>query len=209
MADATTQVTEGTNTTPQQGEGTTQTGAAAQSGAERTYTQAEVDELLSGYVPQERVDEMVSALHTQDEVNKLVGDARKKVRQQFEGYAQYKADAEAHADYDEVRAARDTALSELEALRSQMAHRDLLDKVHAATGVPSALLKGETEEELMASAEAVKAYVGAQVPEPPAYPQDKGGGANPATLTREQILAEPDRDKRLSLIAENLSLFGK
>lgn len=207
MADATTQVTEGTNTTPQQGEGTTQTGAAAQSGAERTYTQAEVDELLSGYVPQERVDEMVSALHTQDEVNKLVGDARKKVRQQFEGYAQYKADAEAHADYDEVRAARDTALSELEALRSQMAHRDLLDKVHAATGVPSALLKGETEEELMASAEAVKAYVGAQVPEPPAYPQDKGGGANPSPITRDQIESIKDPVERVRVRAQHMDLY--
>ena len=207
MADDNTQATGGTTTTPQ-GEGTAQTGAAAQSGSERTYTQAEVDELLSGYVPQERVDEMVSSLHTQDEVNKLVGEARKKVRQQFDGYAQYKADAEAHADYDEVRAARDTALSELEALRSQMAHRDLVDKVHAATGVPSALLKGETEEELMASAEAVKAYAGAQVPEPPAYPQDKGGGANPSPITRDQIESIKDPVERVRTRAQHIDLYN-
>ena len=206
MADDNTQATGGTTTTPQ-GEGTAQTGAAAQSGSERTYTQAEVDELLSGYVPQERVDEMVSSLHTQDEVNKLVGEARKKVRQQFDGYAQYKADAEAHADYDEVRAARDTALSELEALRSQMAHRDLVDKVHAATGVPSALLKGETEEELMASAEAVKAYAGAQAPKPPAYPEDKGGGANPSPITRDQIESIKDPVERVRVRAQHMDLY--
>ena len=206
MADANTQETEGTTTTPQ-GEGTAQTGAAAQSGAERTYTQAAVDELLSGYVPQERVDEMVSALHTQDEVNKLVGDARKKVRQQFEGYAQYKAAAEAHADYDEVVAARDKATSDVAALTAQIEHMRLVEKVHAATGVPSALLKGETEEELTASAEAVKAYAGAQAPKLPAYPEDKGGGANPSPITRDQIESIKDPVERVRVRAQHMDLY--
>jgi len=198
MADANTQGTEGTTTTPA-GEGTDQTAAAGQSGTqERTYTQAEVDELLGGYVEQ-------------SEVNRLVGEARRKARSKYEGYDDYKAQAEAHADYDDVAAARDKALADVEALTAQVEHMRLVDKVHVATGVPAALLKGETEEELTASAEAVKAYAGAQAASqaPKGYPEDKGGAATPSALTREQILAEPDRDKRLKLIAENLSLFGK
>lgn len=193
MADANTQGTEGTTTTPQ-GEGTTQTAAAAQSGGmERTYTQAEMDAAVEG-------------LFSQADVDGIVKDRLRKERAKYEGYAQYKADAEAHADYDEVVAARDRALADVERLTASAARRDLVDKVSAATGVPGSLLKGETEDELTASAEAVKAYAGSQAP---AYPQDKGGGASPATLTKEQILAEKDRDKRLQLIAENLSLFGK
>ncbi|MBR2682636.1 MAG: hypothetical protein IKE22_05140, partial [Atopobiaceae bacterium] len=141
MADENTQGTEGTTTTPQQGEGTTQTGAAAQSGTqERTYTQAEVDELLGGYVEQ-------------SEVNRLVGEARRKARSKFEGYDEYKAHAEAWADYDEVAKARDEATAKVASLEAAIAYRDLVDKVSQATGVPGSLLKGETEEELTASAE--------------------------------------------------------
>ena len=77
-----------------------------------------------------------------------------------------------------------------------------------ATGVPRSLLKGETEEELTASAEAVKAYASSQAPEQQsAYPEDKGGGMTPSPMTKEQILAEPDTQRRQTLIAENLNLF--
>lgn len=195
MADANTQGTEGTNTTPQQGEGTAQTGAAAQSGTERTYTQAEVDELLGGYVEQ-------------SEVNRLVGEARRKARAKFEGYDEYKAAAEAHADYDEVVAARDKATSDVATLTAQIEHMRLVEKVHVATGVPSALLKGETEEELTASAEAVKAYAGAQAPKPPAYPEDKGGGANPSPITRDQIESIKDPVERVRTRAQHIDLYN-
>lgn len=192
MADTNTQATEGTTNTPQ-GEGTTQTATAEPSGTERTYTQAEVDELMGGYVPQ-------------DEVNRLVGKARREARSKYEGYDEYKAHAEAWADYDEVAAARDKANAEVESLRAQIAHRDLVDKVSDATGVPRSLLKGETEDELNASAEAVKAWADAQAPQQ-RYPEDKGGGMTPSPMTKEQILAEPDTQRRQKLIAENLHLF--
>ena len=61
--------------------GTTQTGSADQSGQERTFTQ--------------------------QEVNRMVGDARQKERAKYADYANLKAQAEAHADYDEVVAERD------------------------------------------------------------------------------------------------------
>ena len=91
MADEITAETQGTDTP--ETEGTTQTASAEQSGKERMYTQAEVDELLGGYVEQA-------------EVNRLVGEARRKARSKFEGYDEYKANAERWADYDEVAAAR-------------------------------------------------------------------------------------------------------
>lgn len=191
MADALTQETEGTTETPET-EGTDQTAAAAQSGStERTYTQAEVDELLGGYVEQ-------------SEVNRLVGEARRKARSKYEGYDEYKAAAEAHADYDEVVAARDKATSDVAALTAQIEHMRLVERVHVATGVPSALLKGETEEELTASAEAVKAYAGAQAP---AYPEDKGGGASPSPMTREQIESIKDPAERVMMRARHIDLY--
>ena len=191
MANETTQGTEGTTTTPQ-GEGTAQTAAAAPSGnTERTYTQAEVDELLGGYVEQ-------------SEVNRLVGEARRKARSKFEGYDEYKAHAEAWADYDEVVAARDKATSDVATLTAQIEHMRLVEKVHVATGVPSALLKGDTEDELTASAEAVKAYAGAQAP---AYPEDKGGGANPSPITRDQIESIKDPVERVRTRAQHIDLY--
>lgn len=191
MADEITQGTEGTTTTPET-EGTTQTATAEQSGnTERTYTQAEVDELLGGYVEQA-------------EVNRLVGEARRKARSKFEGYDEYKAQAEAWADYDEVAKARDAATAEVESLRAAIAHRDLVDKVADATGVPRSLLKGETEEELTASAEAVRAFVSAQTP---SYPEDKGGGANPSPITKEQIEGIKDPEERVRVRAQHLDLY--
>ena len=180
---------QGQGTTTPQGEGTTQTAAAAQSGSqERTYTQAEVDEMMGGYVPQ-------------DEVNRLVGKARREARAKYEGYDEYKAHAE-------VAAARDKAAAEVEALKAQIAHRDLVDKVAEATGVPRTLLQGTTEEELTASAEAVKAYESAQTPPPPPYPDDKGGGTSPSPITREQIEAIKDPIERVKVRAKHMNLYG-
>lgn len=191
MADAITQGTEGTTTTPA-GEGTGQTAAAAQSGStERTYTQAEMDAAIEG-------------LFSQADVDGIVKDRLRKERAKYEGYAQYKADAEAHADYDEVVAARDRALADVERLTASAARRDLVDKVSAATGVPGSLLKGETEDELTASAEAVKAYAGSQAP---AYPQDKGGGASPSPITRDQIESIKDPVERVRVRAQHIDLY--
>lgn len=188
---------QGTNTPDT--EGTTQTAPIEPSGqqAGRTYTQAEVDELLGGFVEQ-------------SEVNRLVGEARRKARQKYEGYDEYKAQAEAHADYDEVASARDAATAEVESLKAQLARRDIVDRVSEETGVPGKLLKGETEDELRASAEAIRAYAGGAataVAQATTYPADKGGGSTTKPLTKDEILAEKDTAKRRRLIAENLDLF--
>ena len=194
MADTNTAQGQGTTDTAIE-QGTTQTATIEPSGSkERTYTQAEVDELLGGYVEQ-------------SEVNRLVGEARRKARSKYEGYDEYKAHAEAWADYDEVAKARDDATAKVAALEAQIAHRDLVDKVADATGVPRSLLKGETEEELTASAEAVKAYASAQVPEQQVYPGDKGGGSNPSPITKAQIEAIKDQGERIRMRAQHIDLY--
>ena len=137
-------------------------------------------------------------------MNRLVGEARRKARAKFEGYDEYKAAAEAHADYDEVVAARDKATADVAALTARIEHMRLVERVHVATGVPSALLKGETEEELIASAEAVKAYAGSQAP---AYPEDKGGGASPSPITRDRIESIRDPAERVKMRARHIDLY--
>ena len=163
------------STTTPAGEGTTQAAPAAQQPGQQERT------------------------FTQDEVNRLVGDARKKVRYQFEGYEEYKAQAEARADYDDIKAERDR-------LAAQIQRRDLLDRVSAATGVPAALLKGETEDELTESAEAVRTYVSSQVP---AYPADKGGGATPKPATHADIDSKPrgTAQQRMERLMERAQLI--
>lgn len=191
MADEITQETGGTTDTPET-EGTTQAAAAEQPGQQaRLYTEDQMRRMLEGRFTQEQLDGIVK-------------DRVRKERAKYEGYAKYKADAEAHADYDDVVAARDKALAEVERLSASAARRDLVDKVSAETGVPGALLKGDTEEELTASAEAVKAFAGAQQP---AYPQDKGGGANPAPFTKEQIESIKDQAERVRMRAQHLDLY--
>ena len=103
--------------------------------------------------------------------------------------------------------ARDEATAKVASLEAAIAYRDLVDKVSQATGVPGSLLKGETEEELTASAEAVKAYAGTQAPKPPAYPEDKGGGANPKPITKEQIEAITDPVERVRTRAQHMDLY--
>ena len=164
MAENTTQVTEGTN----------QSASAEQTG-EKTFTQAEVD--------------------------KLISERLKRERSKYEGFDDIKAKAakaDSWADYDDVKAERDR-------LTAEIAHRDLLDKVVAETGIPRGLVHGDTEEEMRASAQAVAAYVETLKPQ---HPTDKGGAASPKPTTRESILAIKDEDARRRAIAENIELFG-
>lgn len=89
-------------------------------------------------------------------------------------------------------AARKSVEEEVADLRAQLrrmeeerAHAELVSGVASAKGVPAELLRGDDEEELNASADALLAFVRSQAP---AAPQDKGGSpAGGARLTAEQI----------------------
>ena len=69
-----------------------------------------------------------------------------------------------------------------------------------ATGVPVAALRGDTEEEITAHAEAIKAAI-------PIYPQVNETGTNPPEMTKDQILAIKDRKERRAAMLAHIDLF--
>ena len=165
MADDNTQGTGGT-------EGTTQTGAAAQSGQERTFTQ--------------------------QEVNRMVGDARQKERAKYADYADLKAQAEAHADYDDVVAERDR-------LRAAEERSQLVAKVATQSGVPVALvsmLDGADEDALTAQAAEIAKAIKAK-----AYPNVSDTGTGKPTITADDIRKIKDARERVRARAEHPELF--
>lgn len=129
---------------------------------------------------------------TQEEVNELMG----KVRREVSGrYADYDELAKKASAYDEAQEAAKTELqraqddaarakAEADALRAEKAHADLVAKVSAATGVPAALISGDDEEAMTASAQAIAEYAkGAST----VAPQDKGGAARRRPASEETI----------------------
>lgn len=152
--------------------GTTQTGSADQSGQERTFTQ--------------------------QEVNRMVGDARQKERAKYSDYADLKAQAEAHADYDDVVAERDR-------LRAAKERSALVAKVATASGVPVALvamLDGADEETLAAQAAEVAKAIKAK-----AYPNVDDNGSGKPAITADGIREIKDTRERIRAIAQHPELF--
>lgn len=117
---------------------------------------------------------------TQAEVNAIVSDRLSRERGKYADYEDLKSkaalyDAQQGADKTDLQKAqeeRDGYKKQLEALQQQNAARDARDKVAAATGVPANLLTGETEEACQAQAEAILAFKGTQPP----YPDTHDGG---------------------------------
>ncbi len=101
------------------------------------------------------------------------------------------------AQIDEMKQAQAQAEKAAERARTLM-------EVSQATGVPADLLKGETAEELEASAKLVNDFVARKQP---GYPSDKGGGSNGAAVTRESIEAIKDPAARIKARAEHIDLY--
>lgn len=101
------------------------------------------------------------------------------------------------AQIDEMRQAQAQAEKAAERTRALM-------EVSQATGVPADLLKGETAEELAASAQLVNDFVARNQP---GYPSDKGGGSNGAAVTRESIESIKDPAARIKARAEHIDLY--
>lgn len=101
------------------------------------------------------------------------------------------------AQIDEMKQAQAKAEKAAERARTLM-------EVSQATGVPADLLKGETAEELSASAQLVNDFVARKQP---GYPSDKGGGSNGAAVTRESIESIKDPAARIKARAEHIDLY--
>ena len=125
------------------------------------------------------------------------------------------------ADYEDLKAKaakfdeiEEQNKSELEKAteRAEAAEKELAGLKHAAdvakwkaaasaaTGVPVAALRGDTEEEITTHAEAIKASM-------PIYPQVTETGTNPPELSKSDILAiKNPRERRAAMLA-HLDLF--
>ena len=128
---------------------------------------------------QETTVETQARTFTQDEVNAIVG---KRLADEKAKYSDYDALKEKAAKFDAAEEAQKTELqkaveransleSELTAMKKAEEIRTAREKVATETGVPAALLTGETEEDCKAQAEAIKAYA-----TPNGYPKVKDAG---------------------------------
>ena len=139
--------------------------------------------------------------------------ARAKEAERFADYDDLKAkaakldemEASANSELDAANARIKELEAEKEARDEADAARALREKVAETTGVPASLLKGATEEELTASANAISAYAEKVAP---GYPKDKGGaGGNGAAVTREAIEAIKDPVARVRARAQHQELY--
>ena len=141
-------------------------------------------------VKQEQTAEQPEKTFTQAEVDAIISDRLKREREKYADYIDLKDKA---GKYDEVFKAHGEATKEAESLKAKLAElqkkietRDVRDKVSAETGVPVQLLTGETEEECKKQAEIAMAFRGTA----PKYPSVPDGGEvhRPgAGTTREQF----------------------
>lgn len=118
-----------------------------------------------------------------------------------------KANAEKAKEYDALadKAATDAAsLTEAERELAEAKKQLAAATVAASAGVPADLLKGETVEELQASADALRAFAASQAP---GYPMDKGAGATPQPVTAKQIESIKNPLERVQAMARHADLY--
>lgn len=118
-----------------------------------------------------------------------------------------KANAEKAKAYDELadKAAENAAsLTEAERELAETKKKLAVATVAAGAGVPADLLKGETVEELQASADALKAFAASQAP---GYPTDKGAGATPPPVTAKQLESIENPLERVHAMARHANLY--
>lgn len=149
--------------------------------SERTFTQADIDAAI----------------------NARLKDERKKHAEELAKFANYEDLQAKAAKYDELEAAKkseveraneaaqaatkraEAAEAKAARLEADKAHAELVSKVAGEEDVPANLLSGEDEDDLRASAQALKAFIEANKP---TVPETKAGGATPA----------PDDENKLS-----------
>lgn len=150
---------------------------------------------------------------TQDEMDAIIQDRLRRERAKYSDYEALKTKA---AAFDESEEARKTDLqkateraeslqAKLDAMEKESKERELREKISEETGVPAKLLRGSSEDDLRAQAEAIMGFAktsGAK------YPNVKDGGETPApTITKEEILSIKNEKERIRMIEKNIELF--
>ena len=159
---------------------------------------------------EQRTDERT---FNQAELNAIVQKRVAEVASKYENYEELKEKA---AKFDEAEEAQKTELQkateradslkeQLDALTKANAERELKDRISMETGVPASLLRGDSEEDLKAQANAILGFANANKA---SYPQVKDGGETTApSVTKEQILSIKSDKERLKAIKDNIDLF--
>ena len=149
---------------------------------------------------------------TQAELNAIVQNRIKEVSAKYGNYEELKEKA---LKFDQIEEDSKTELQkatekaealqkELEAMKTANAERQLREKIAQETGVPVSLLRGNSEEDLKAQAEAIINFAKAK----PSYPKVKDGGeVIPPTISKKDILGIKNETERLKAIKENIELF--
>lgn len=112
-------------------------------------------------------DETVKTF-TQEEVDAIVGERLKRDRAKYADYDALKAKAE---QFDQAIEQKNSLQTELNAIKTANAIRDIRIKVSTETGVPADLLTSDTEDACREQAEAIKAFA-----TPKSYPSVRDGG---------------------------------
>lgn len=132
---------------------------------------------------------------TQAELDEIVSERLKRERSKYEGFEELKTKA---AKFDELEEASKTELqkateraeklkAELDSLKKSEEQRLIKEKVAKETGVPASLLTGDSEEACNAQAKAILAFAN-----PSGYPSLSDGGEiqNAPQGTTKQQFAE-------------------
>ena len=160
--------------------------------------------------PEETKDNGFKPITSQEEFDKMIKARIERAKKSAvpEDYEAMKAKA---AKFDEIEEANkselEKATSRAEAAEKELAalrHKAEIDGWKAAaskaTGVPASVLRGETEEDIMAHAEVIKGAI-------TIYPQVTETGSQPDTMTKEQIMSIKDTQERQAAIASHPELF--
>lgn len=143
---------------------------------------------------------------TQEEVNEMVGSARKKERQKFANYDEYRAASEQLPELQRKAEESEAQLAEANAriaeFEQQRQIAEWAEQAARETGVPASVLKGSTLDELQAHAQQIKAAM----PVYPTLPAD-GGEANPPAITKEEIYKIKNREERVMAMGQHPELF--
>ena len=154
---------------------------------ERTFTQAELNAIV-----QKRVAEVAGKYGNYEELK----EKAQKLDQ---------IEEESKSELQKATEKADSLQSELDALKAANKERELKEKIAAETGVPATLLRGTSEEDLKAQAEAIMGFAKATRPE---YPNVKDGGeVIPPTVSKADILSIKNEKERLKAIEEHIDLF--
>lgn len=134
------------------------------------------------------------AITSQEDLDRILTQRLARERSKFADYDELKAKAAKLADIEESTKseAQKTAerIAALEAANAEAVSKALRAEVANAKGVPTELLKGSTQEELEASADALIAFRGEQKPGTPRPDPSQGAQITPHALNGDPLLAD-------------------